>query len=104
MTFDVLKTMTTKIYDSWNVVLRAATTTFLLLPDYLTPRYRTHSTGRAMAEADGCRHRGSVSITGHFVWCCGGQSGTGTRFSPSTLASPYQYHSADPPCSLIDAL
>ena len=45
MRFDVLTTATAKISVSWKVVPRATTATFLLLPDYLMPRYRTHFSG-----------------------------------------------------------
>jgi len=45
MRFDVLTTVTAKISVSWNLVLRAATATFLLLTDRLTPRLRTQFSG-----------------------------------------------------------
>ena len=39
----------------------------------------------------------------HAITChiCGGQSGTGTRVSPSTTVCPSQYHSVDAQCSLL---
>jgi hypothetical protein len=107
MRFDVLTTVTTEISVSWNVVPRAATATFLLLPDYLTPCYRTHFSGTRHDWSGWLPSRtleARFQFQGTSFGFCGGHSGIGTGFSPSAWDFPYQYNSTDPARSYNAAL
>jgi hypothetical protein len=56
--------------------------------------------GRAMAQAVSCRLPTAEARVRSWVspcGICGGQSGTGTRFSPSTSVFPCQFHSTGAP-------
>ena len=46
-----------------------------------------------------CHYRGPGLILGQSMWDCGGRSGTGSGFSPSTLVLPCHYNYTNAPYS-----